>query len=56
MGTKKVPTVDAGIIMLLEPVVGSILAIIFLNQALTLNIIIGGIIILLANYLTIRKH
>lgn len=53
-GTKKIPTVDAGIIMLLEPVVGSLLATIFLSQALTINIIIGGILILIANYLVIK--
>lgn len=55
-GTKKVPTVDAGIILLLEPVVGSLLAAIFLNQALTTNIIIGGILILIANYLIIKNQ
>lgn len=55
-GTKKVPTVDAGIILLLEPVVGSLLATIFLNQALTINIIIGGILILIANYLVIKNQ
>lgn len=55
-GTKKVPTVDAGIILLLEPVVGSLLATIFLNQALTINIIIGGILILIANYLIIKNQ
>ena len=54
-GVKKVPTVAAGIIMLLEPVTGAVLASIFLDQQLTLNIIIGGLIILLANYLVITK-
>lgn len=54
-GLRKVPTTTAGIIMLLEPVVAAVLATLFLGQALTLNIIIGGILILLANYLVIKK-
>jgi len=54
-GVKKVFTVDAGIIMLLEPITGAILAALFLGQAITLNIFIGGIFILLANYLVIKK-
>jgi drug/metabolite transporter (DMT)-like permease len=54
-GVKKVPATDAGIILLLEPVTGALLATAFLNQALNLNIIIGGILILIANYLIIMK-
>jgi drug/metabolite transporter (DMT)-like permease len=54
-GTKKVPTADAGIIMLIEPVVGTTLAIIFFHQLLTPSIIIGGILILFANYLIIAQ-
>lgn len=54
-GTKKVPTADAGIIMLIEPVVGTTLAIIFFHQLLTPSIIIGGILILFANYLVIAE-
>ena len=52
---KKVSTVDAGIMMLLEPITGSLLAVIFLSQPLTANVIIGGLFILLANYLVITK-
>jgi drug/metabolite transporter (DMT)-like permease len=55
-GVKKVPTVDAGIIMLLEPISGSVLAGIFLEQALTLHIFIGGFFILFANYLVLTKN
>ena len=55
-GTKKVPTVDAGIIMLLEPVIGALLAMTFLRQPLTINMIIGGALILFANYLVISKN
>ena len=54
-GTKKVPTADAGTIMLIEPVVGTTLAIIFFHQLLTLSIIVGGILILFANYLVIAE-
>ena len=54
-GVKKVPATDAGIILLLEPVTGALLATAFLNQALTLNIIAGGILILIANYLIIKN-
>lgn len=54
-GVKKVPTNEAGIIMLLEPVSGAILAVIFLHQSITWSIGIGGFIILLANYLVIRN-
>lgn len=54
-GVKKVPTVDAGVIMLLEPVSAAILASIVLHQAITLPIIIGGILVLFANYLIIIK-
>jgi drug/metabolite transporter (DMT)-like permease len=54
-GVRKVPATDAGIILLLEPVTGALLATAFLNQPLTLNIIAGGILILIANYLIIKK-
>ena len=55
-GTQKVPTVSAGIIMLIEPIVGAVLASIFLQQPITTGIIIGGALILWANYLTIRQE
>ncbi len=54
-GIQKVTASDAGVILLLEPVSGSILATLFLNQPLTLNIILGGLFILFSNYLVIRK-
>jgi drug/metabolite transporter (DMT)-like permease len=54
-GVKIVPTIDAGIIMLLEPIVAALLAIIFFQQSLTWNISIGGLFILAANYIVIRK-
>lgn len=54
-GVKKVSAVDAGIILLLEPISGAILAVIFLGQPITLNIITGGFLILFANYLILTK-
>lgn len=54
-GSKRIPTVHSGIMMLLEPVVGTLLATIFLDQPLTLNIIIGGFLILVANYLVVTS-
>ncbi len=48
-GVKKVPTVDAGIILLLEPVSAAILSAIFLNQPITFNITSGGALILFVN-------
>jgi drug/metabolite transporter (DMT)-like permease len=54
-GSRRIPTVHSGIMMLLEPVVGCLLAVIFLNQELTINIIIGGVLILFANYLIVTS-
>ncbi len=56
VGMKKVPTVSGGVILLLEPVVAAILSVIFLKQAMTINLILGGILILIANYLVIKSH
>lgn len=55
-GTQKVSTADAGIIMLLEPVAGAILAAVFLSQALTATTIFGGALILAANYLVVTQQ
>jgi len=54
-GVKKVSASNAGIIMLLEPVSAAILAALFLNEAITLNLFLGGLIILIANYIVIKK-
>lgn len=54
-GMKKAPLVDVGIILLLEPLVGALLAVLFLGQFLTIEIIIGGALILIANYLVITS-
>ena len=53
-GTKKVPASDAGIILLLEPLVGAILAYLFLNEIITIYTLGGGILIIIANYLVIK--
>ena len=53
-GIKKVPASNAGIILLLEPLVGALLATFLLGQALTINIVIGGALILVSNYLVIK--
>jgi len=54
-GTRKVSTTDAGIILLLEPLSATILAAVFLGQSITINVIIGGILILFSNYLAIKE-
>ena len=52
---KKADASDVGIIMLLEPIAGSLLAFLILSQPLTLNIIVGGLLILASNYLVVKK-
>jgi drug/metabolite transporter (DMT)-like permease len=54
-GSRKISASDGGIIFLLEPISASILASIFFQESITLNIIIGGALILAANYLVIRS-
>lgn len=53
--SRKVPVSDAGIIFLLEPVGATVLATLFLGQLISLNILIGGALILIANYFVIRS-
>lgn len=54
-GLKKVSASEGGIILLLEPVSAAILAALFLKEAITLNVFFGGFLILVANYLVIKK-
>ncbi|MBS3143048.1 EamA family transporter [Candidatus Woesearchaeota archaeon] len=54
-GLKIVPSTHAGIILLLEPVSAAILASIFLGEAITLGLIVGGILILIANAIVILQ-
>ena len=53
-GIKKVPVTDAGIILLLEPVSGALLAAVLFHEPLTPFILAGAVLILSANYLVIR--
>jgi drug/metabolite transporter, DME family len=54
-GAKKIEASISGIILLVEPISATILAAIFFLQYLTLNILIGGFLILVSNYLIIKK-
>lgn len=54
-GVKEVPASTAGVILLLEPLSGTLLAALFLAQAITLNVFFGGVLILAANYLVIKS-
>lgn len=54
-GMKKVSASTSGVMLLLEPVVAAILASLFLNQPVTLNMMAGGSLILISNYIVIRK-
>jgi drug/metabolite transporter (DMT)-like permease len=56
IGVKEIPASTAGIILLLEPFAGAILAALFLAQAITVNVFIGGLFILFANYLVIKSE
>jgi drug/metabolite transporter (DMT)-like permease len=56
IGSRKVSASNAGIILLLEPVSASILSVLFLKEILSINIIIGGALILLSNYLVIKEE
>ena len=55
-GIQKVPAFNTGIILLLEPICGSILAAVVLGQPLTFNMVLGGALILISNYLVIRAE
>lgn len=54
-GLKRVSASDAGIIMLLEPVSAALLAMVFLQQPITVNILLGGLLILIANYIVVHQ-
>ena len=55
-GLQKVQASIAGIILLLEPVSATILAFFLFSQAITSNILIGGALILLSNYIVINEE
>lgn len=50
---KTIPAPQIGMILLLEPLTGIILDVVFLNMQLTWNIVVGGLIILIANLIMI---
>jgi len=54
-GSRFIPTTSSGIILLLEPITGVLLSVIFLSQPITLPILIGGFLILVGNVLVIVK-
>jgi drug/metabolite transporter, DME family len=54
-GSKFIPTVSSGILLLLEPVVGVILSVVFLSQPLTIPIVLGGFLILFGNFIIITR-
>ena len=54
-GNRNVSPATVGMILLLEPVTGISLDIVFLDMALTWNIVAGGMIILLSNLMLILK-
>jgi drug/metabolite transporter (DMT)-like permease len=54
-GTLKTPASTAGIILLLEPVCAAVLALIFLSQPITWNILAGGALILASNWIVVRE-
>ena len=54
-GLETVPASVAGVILLLEPVSATVIASILFNEAITYNILAGGSLILLANYMIIQS-
>lgn len=54
-GIEKIEASKAGVILLLEPVVASLVAMIFFSQYLNSSIFIGGGLIIISNYLAIKE-
>jgi drug/metabolite transporter (DMT)-like permease len=54
-GIEKIEASKAGIILLLEPVVASLIGIIVFNQFLSSTIFLGGGLIIISNYLAIKE-
>jgi len=53
-GMEKIPASTSGLLLIIEPLSAMVLAVIVLQQPLTLNIIFGGIFIILGNTFLIR--
>ena len=54
-GITKIKISTAGIVLLMEPVIATIIAYFLFNQPITQSVIIGGLLIIFSNYLIIRK-
>jgi drug/metabolite transporter (DMT)-like permease len=54
VATKRVPVSTANGLLLAEPLAASLLAIIFLGEKVALNLVIGGIMILVSSFIIIR--
>ena len=52
----KIKASTVGVVLLLEPVSGTILAFFLFRQAITIPIVLGGLLIISANYLVIKKE
>jgi DME family drug/metabolite transporter len=55
-GFKKIEASVAGILLLLEPISASMIAALFFDQPIGLDIVLGGALILLSNYFVIRSR
>jgi drug/metabolite transporter (DMT)-like permease len=55
-GISKIKISTAGIVLLIEPVIATIIAYFLFNQPITQSVIIGGFLIIFSNYLIIRKN
>ena len=54
-GVKHIHASVAGILLLLEPVSATVLAAIIFSQSIGLNVILGGVLIILSNYFVTKK-
>lgn len=55
-GIRKIPASVAGVILLLEPVSATILAAFLFSQPISWNVLAGGSLILLSNYLVVQER
>jgi drug/metabolite transporter (DMT)-like permease len=55
-GITKIEISTAGIVLLIEPIIATILAYFLFNQPITQSVIIGGLLIIFSNYLIIKKE
>jgi len=55
-GISKIKISTAGIVLLIEPIIATIIAYFLFNQSITQSVVIGGFLIIFSNYLIIRKN